>query len=85
MDVSVPARARRLKATPLRLLTILTAQVMVIFLMTALGMALLVIVGKMVYGLRFDGNPFNMLAARAEIFTTGFSLIVGIILYLFGV
>lgn len=54
---------RRLKATPLRPLAILTAQVIVIFLMTALGMALLIIAGKMVYGLRFAGNPFSVLVA----------------------
>jgi len=54
---------RRLKATPLRPQAILGAQVIVIFLMTALGMALLVIAGKMVYGMRFDGNPLNVLAA----------------------
>ena len=69
---------RRLKATPLRPLTILTAQVMVIFLMTALGMALLVIAGKFVYGLRFDGNPFNVLAgfvlSSLSFFSLGFVL-----------
>jgi len=54
---------RRLKATPLRPQAILGAQVIVIFLMTALGMALLIIAGKMVYGLRFDGNPLSVLAA----------------------
>jgi len=69
---------RRLKATPLRPLTILTAQVMVIFLMTALGMALLVITGKLVYGLRFDGNPLNVLAgfvlSSLSFFSLGFVL-----------
>ena len=54
---------RRLKATPLRPQAILGAQVIVIFLMTALGMALLIIAGKMVYGLRFEGNPLSVLAA----------------------
>jgi len=54
---------RRLKATPLRPQAILGAQVIVIFLMTALGMALLVIAGQMVYGLRFAGNPLSVLAA----------------------
>jgi len=54
---------RRLKATPLRPQAILGAQVIVIFLMTALGMALLVIAGKMVYGLRFAGNPLSVFAA----------------------
>lgn len=54
---------RRLKATPLRPQAILSAQVIAIFLMTALGTALLVIAGKMVYGLRFAGNPLSVLAA----------------------
>jgi len=54
---------RRLKATPLRPQAILGAQVIVIFVMTALGMALLVIAGKVVYDLRFDGNPWSVLAA----------------------
>jgi ABC-2 type transport system permease protein len=54
---------RRLKATPLRPQAILGAQVIVIFVMTALGMALLVVAGKMVYGLRFAGNPLSVLAA----------------------
>jgi len=69
---------RRLKATPLRPQTILTAQVIVIFLMTALGMALLVIAGKIVYGLRFDGNPFDVLAgfvlSSLSFFALGFVL-----------
>jgi ABC-2 type transport system permease protein len=54
---------RRLKATPLRPQAILGAQVIVIFLMTALGMALLVIAGKVVYGVRFAGDPLSVLAA----------------------
>ena len=69
---------RRLKATPLRPQTILTAQVIVIFLITALGMALLVIAGKIVYGLRFDGNPFDVLAgfvlSSLSFFALGFVL-----------
>ena len=67
---------RRLKVTPLRPQTILTAQVIVIFLITALGMALLVIDGKIVYGLRFDGNPFDVMAgfvlSRLSFFALGF-------------
>lgn len=48
---------RRLRATPLRPQAILGAQVIVIFLITLLGMVLLVIAGRLVYGLRFEGNP----------------------------
>ncbi len=54
---------RRFRATPLHPLNILVAQVGVIFLMTALGMILLVIAGKLVYNLRFAGNPINIVIA----------------------
>jgi ABC-2 type transport system permease protein len=47
----------------LRSHTILSAQVIVIFVMTALGMALLILAGKTVYGLRFAGNLFNIAGA----------------------
>lgn len=69
---------RRLKATPLRPYAILGAQVIVIFLMTTLGMALLVIAGRLVYGLRFDGNPLYVLGAfvlsSVSFFALGFVL-----------
>ena len=69
---------RRLRATPLRPQAILGAQVVVIFLMTALGMALLVIAGGLVYGLRFDGNPLYVVAAfllsSMSFFALGFVL-----------
>ncbi|MCG3121059.1 MAG: hypothetical protein ALAOOOJD_03999 [bacterium] len=54
---------RRLRATPLHPLTILSANVIVNFLMTALGMLFLIFVGKMVYGLRFAGDPLSVIAA----------------------
>jgi ABC-2 type transport system permease protein len=54
---------RRLKATPLRPPTILSANVIVSFLMTALGMLLLIVAGKMVYGLRFAGDPLSVIVA----------------------
>jgi len=54
---------RRLKATPLPPLAILGAQLVVILLMTLLGMALQVVAGKLVYGLRFNGNPLEVMAA----------------------
>jgi len=47
---------RRLRATTLHPRAILGAQVIVIFLMRALGMALLFIAGRSVYALRFAGN-----------------------------
>jgi len=54
---------RRLRATPLRPQTILSAQVAVILLMTLVGMALLVVAGKSVYNMRLPDNPLNVLAA----------------------
>jgi ABC-2 type transport system permease protein len=54
---------RRLKATPLRPYTILSAQVLVIFAMTVLGMVMLILAGKLVYGLRFAGSLFNVAGA----------------------
>lgn len=69
---------RRLSATPLRPLAILTAQVLVLFLMTALGIALLIVAAKVVYGLRFSGNPFTVMGAfvlsSASFFALGFVL-----------
>lgn len=69
---------RRLRATPLRPQAILGAQVIVIFLITLLGIVLLVIAGRLVYGLRFEGNPFNVLAAfvlsSMSFFALGFVL-----------
>jgi ABC-2 type transport system permease protein len=69
---------RRLKVTPLRPQTILTAHVIVLFLATALGMALLIIAGKVVFGLRFAGNPLSILIAfmlsSMSFFALGFVL-----------
>jgi ABC-2 type transport system permease protein len=52
---------RRLRTTPISPLTVLVAQVIVLFLMTLLGMLILIIAGKVVYHLRFEGNAFNVL------------------------
>lgn len=69
---------KRLKATPLRPHTILAAQVAVIYLMTAVGMALLIAAGKAVYGLRFGGNPLSLFGgftlSALSIFAIGFVL-----------
>lgn len=69
---------RRLKATPVRPQTLLSAQLIVFFLMTALGMIFLVVAGKLVYGLRFDGNPLAVSAAfvlsSLSFFALGFVL-----------
>ena len=53
---------RRLRTTPVSPLVVLAAQVIVVFCMTGLGMLLLVIAGKLVYHVRFEGNAFSMLA-----------------------
>lgn len=53
---------RRLRTTPLSPLVVLGAQVIVLFMMTALGMILLVIAGKLVYHLRFEGNALSVMA-----------------------
>ena len=69
---------RRFKATPLTPLTLLAADVIVIFVMTALGMLLLVATAKVVFGLRFAGNIFSLALAFAlsclSFFSLGFIL-----------
>ncbi len=52
---------RRLRTTPINPFTVLAAQVIVLFMMTLLGMVLLIIVGKLVYNLQFEGNALNVL------------------------
>jgi ABC-2 type transport system permease protein len=52
---------RRLRTTPINPFIILVAQVVVLFLVTLLGMLLLIVAGKLVYNLRFDGNALNVL------------------------
>jgi ABC-2 type transport system permease protein len=68
----------RLHATPLRPLTILGAHLLVLFLMTTLGMILLIVSGKAAYGLRFAGNPLNVglayILCSTSIFALGFVL-----------
>jgi ABC-2 type transport system permease protein len=69
---------RRLRVTPLRPQVILIAQVVVMFLMTAAGMLLLILAGKLVYNLRFDGNALNVTLAfvlsSLSFFSLGFVL-----------
>lgn len=54
---------RRLRLTPVRAEAILVAQMLVAFCMTVLGMALLILTGRLVYGLRFSGNPLSVALA----------------------
>ncbi|MFZ2420332.1 MAG: ABC transporter permease [Anaerolineae bacterium] len=53
---------RRLRTTPVSPLVVLAAQVIVVFAMTCLGILLLIVAGKLVYHVRFEGNAFSMLA-----------------------
>jgi ABC-2 type transport system permease protein len=53
---------RRLRTTPVSPLVVMAAQLIVVFIMTGLGMLLLVIAGKLVFHVRFAGNPFSLLA-----------------------
>jgi ABC-2 type transport system permease protein len=69
---------RRLRTTPISPLVILVAQVIVLFMMTVLGMVLLIIAGKLVYHLRFEGNALSVLAGfvlcSLSFFAIGFIL-----------
>lgn len=69
---------RRLKITPLSPQAILGAQLVVMLLMTLLGTALLVILGKALFDLRFSGNALSLAAGLIlccmSFFTLGFVL-----------
>jgi ABC-2 type transport system permease protein len=69
---------RRLRATPLNPLVIMISEVIVLFLMTSLGMVLLVIAGKFVYHMRFEGDVLSVIAGFAlsclSFFAIGFVL-----------
>ncbi|NLF01114.1 MAG: ABC transporter permease [Anaerolineales bacterium] len=54
---------RRYRVTPLRPTTYLLADVCVNFAMALVGIALLFVVGKLGYSVRFDGRPLDVLAA----------------------
>ena len=53
---------RRYRVTPLRPLTYFAADVASYWVMALAGMALLVVVGKLVYDVRFEGNILSVLA-----------------------
>ncbi|OQA16148.1 MAG: Inner membrane transport permease YbhR [Chloroflexi bacterium ADurb.Bin360] len=69
---------RRLRTTPVSPLVVLVAQVIVTFVMTLLGMVLLVVAGRLVFGVRFTGNVFSLLAGftlgSLSFFSIGFIL-----------
>jgi ABC-2 type transport system permease protein len=52
---------RRLRTTPVSPISILAAQVIVVFVMTLLGMFLLIIAGKLVYQVKFEGHALSVL------------------------
>jgi len=54
---------RRLRAAPVHPQTILATWVVVFFVVTLTGALLLVVAGKIVYGLRFEGNVLNVFLA----------------------
>jgi ABC-2 type transport system permease protein len=51
---------RRLRTTPISPMSILAAQVIVVFTMTLLGMLLLIMAGKIVYHVKFEGNALSV-------------------------
>jgi ABC-2 type transport system permease protein len=53
---------RRMKTTPVKPHTILASQVAVVFIMTLAGIMLLIVTGKVIYGLRFQGNVVSVAA-----------------------
>lgn len=67
---------KRFRATPMNPLHVIISQVMVNFIMTAVGIILLIIVGKLVFNLQFFGNVLLMigmfLLAIISIFSLGF-------------
>ncbi|HOU44833.1 MAG TPA: ABC transporter permease [Anaerolineaceae bacterium] len=69
---------RRLRTTPASPLMIMAAQVVVVFVMTALGVLLLMIAGKLVYHVQFTGNALSLAAGftfcSLSFFGTGFVL-----------
>jgi ABC-2 type transport system permease protein len=69
---------RRFRLTPIQPQAILVAQVAVLLLMTALGMALLIVAAKLVFGLQFRGNLASVaggfVLGSLSIFAIGFLL-----------
>lgn len=54
---------RRFRATPVSPIAVLGAQLVMQFLMTLIGMLLLIVAGKLIFGLRFAGNVLSVLIA----------------------
>lgn len=54
---------RRYRATPMRPLTYILADVLINLVITLIGMVVLVIVGRLLYRVRFEGQVFNVFLA----------------------
>ncbi len=69
---------RRLRTTPIHSFIVLASQLTVLFLMTSIGMIFLIIAGKLVYNMRFDGNILNVILgfvlSSLSFFAIGFVL-----------
>jgi ABC-2 type transport system permease protein len=69
---------RRLRTTPVSPFVILAAQIIVMFVMTSIGMLLLVLAGKLVYHVRFEGDALNValgfILSCLSFFSLGFIL-----------
>lgn len=69
---------RRLRTTPIHSFTLLASHVTVLFLMTTIGMVFLILAGKFVYSMRFDGNILNVtigfILGSLSFFAIGFVL-----------
>jgi ABC-2 type transport system permease protein len=69
---------RRLRTTPISPFVVLAAQVIVMLLVTTLGMVLLILAGKLVYHLRFDGNALSVVGGfvlcSLSFFALGFAV-----------
>ena len=70
---------RRFSVTPLRPLTYFLTDVLVPFVMTLVGILLLVLVGMVVFGVHFQGNVFSLLGGiclgAAAFFALGYALV----------
>ena len=70
---------RRFSATPLRPLTYFLPDVLAPFVMTLLGILLLVLMGVVVFNVRFEGNLFSLLAGISlgafAFFSMGYALV----------
>lgn len=70
---------RRFSATPLRPLTYFLTDVLVPFVMTLLGILLLILVGVVAFNVRFQGNLFSLLAGIGlgafAFFSIGYALV----------